>query len=120
MQPTLSSLPSETRPTNSKAVISLVCGALTVSAIPILTLLVAPCGFPLALLSGITAIILGKRAQIEIDLTSQKGSGLVQGGLVTAWIGLLLNFALMLLKLGMFLVMFGLPIWAILQGSKPK
>jgi hypothetical protein len=114
------SFPNESSPTNPKAVISLVCGVITVAVVPFLTLLVAPCGFPLATLSGISAIILGSRARKEIVQSGEKGSGLAQGGLVTAWIGLALNFFLMLLKLGMFVVMFGLPLWAILQGSKPK
>jgi hypothetical protein len=116
----LSSSTSDHRPTNSKAVISLDCGILTVSFIPILTLLVAPCGFPLAMLSGISAIVVGNRSRKEIVLNGEKGSRLVQGGLATAWIGLVLNFLLMLLKLSMFVVMFGLPLWAILQGSQPK
>jgi hypothetical protein len=117
---TPTALPAETRPTNAKAVISLVCGILTVAAIPFVTVLVAPCGFPLAMLSGISAIVVGRRAGKEIFLSGEKGGRLARAGLITAWIGLGLNFALMLVKLGMFVVLIGLPIWAVLQGLKPR
>ena len=110
----------ETRPTNTRAIISLICGIATLVVIPVVTLLFAPCGFPLALLSGLTAILTGRRARIELKNSGGQGDSLAKTGLLTAWIGLGLNFLLMLLKLAMFIGLIILPLWAILNGSSGK
>ena len=108
------------RPTNPKALVCLVFGILTLAAIPVLTLLVAPCGFPLSLISGTVALLTARGASREIAQGDQKGAGLVKGGRIAAWLGLGVNFALMLLKLAMFIGLIALPLWAILQGNHPK
>jgi hypothetical protein len=61
--------------TNPKAVLSVVLGIVVIVAIPFLSLLFAPCGFPTALLIGITAIVSGRHAQKEIV----KGGGVGEG-----------------------------------------
>ena len=114
---------TEPPPAHPKAILSLVLGTLTVTLIPVISLLVAPCGFPLSLLCGITAVIVGNQAKRITALTGPQavgGAGLARAGVITGWIGLVLNFLIMLLKLAMFVVLILLPIYAIWQGAKPK
>jgi len=103
-----------------KAILSLVLGILTVTLIPVISLLVAPCGFPLSLISGISAIVIGNQARRITALPGASGAGLARAGVITGWIGLVLNFLIMLLKLAMFFGLILLPILAIWMGTKPK
>ncbi len=116
----LSAQTPDPRPTSVKAAFSLALGIITLAVLPVLTLLVAPCGFPLSLLFGAGALLSARSASREIAQGGQKGAGLVKGGRVCAWIGLVLNFCLMLVKLAMFIGLIALPLWAILQGNKIK
>jgi hypothetical protein len=103
---------------NSKAVLSVVLGVAAAAAIPFLSLLFAPCGFPTALLVGITAIVTGRRAQTEIAAGGGEGEKLAKTGIACGWIGLGVNSVIMLFKLGLFILMFILPILALMQGSQ--
>ena len=103
-----------------KAILSLVLGILTVTLIPIISLLVAPCGFPLSLMSGIAAVVTGTQVKRITTLPGISGAGMARAGVITGWIGLVLNFLIMLLKLAMFIGLILLPILAIWMGTKPK
>lgn len=105
--------------TNSRAVFSLLAGIAVVTVIPVISFLVAPCGFPLSLAAGISAVVLGRRSMKE---TNQAGDGLklARAGVVCGWVGMVLNTIIMLLKLGMFVIMFVLPAVAILNGVQSK
>jgi apolipoprotein N-acyltransferase len=105
---------------NSKAVLSAVLGVAAVAVIPFLSLLFAPCGFPTALLVGIAAIVSGRRAHREIAVGGEGGVSLAQTGILCGWIGLGLNTVIMLFKLSLFILMFILPILALLQGSQTQ
>jgi hypothetical protein len=108
---------------HSKATLSLILGLLTVTLIPVISLLAAPCGFPLSLLSGITAIVVGGQANHAIALRGAQGAGgagQARAGVIAGWIGLVLNFLIMMLKLAMFIGLIALPIAAIYFGTKPK
>jgi hypothetical protein len=105
---------------NSRAVFSMLLGAAVVAVIPFLSLLFAPCGFPTALLVGIAAIVTGGRAQREIIGSGEEGAGQARTGIVCGWVGIGINTVIMLFKLGLFILMFVLPILALAQGSKAQ
>jgi|GEM_PF-6121442 len=98
-----------------KAFISLVAGIAVVSAIPVLTLLVAPCGFPLSLVAGITAIVLGRQARKEPG-ASETSLKQARAGMICGWIGLGLNTLFMLVKLAMFVLLILLPALALFNN----
>jgi hypothetical protein len=107
---------SSLRPARSaKAIVSLILGIATLALVPVLSFLFAPCGFPTALLVGISAITLGRAAKREAP-----GNQIASAGVVTAWIGIVINTLIMFLKLSMFVVMFVLPIFALTQAGKIK
>jgi len=98
------------------AVISLVLGLATLALIPFLSLLSAPCGFPLSLLTGISAIIIGGKGKKETS-----GSGrLAAAGILTGWAGIAVNTLVMLIKLAMFVVLIALPILAVIHFGKAR
>jgi hypothetical protein len=103
---------------NKISIFSLVLGVLTACVVPILTLIVAPCGFPTALVFGIAAILTGSRARKEIAVNGEAGVGMANTGIVIGGIGLVINTFAMLLKLGMFVGIIVLPILAILHGNQ--
>jgi hypothetical protein len=101
----------------NRAVFSLLAGIAVVTAVPVVSLLFAPCGFPLALVTAISAIILGRRTMNLNDLDEQSLK-YARTGVVCGWVGLGVNTVIMLIKLAMFFVMFILPILAILNGAQ--
>lgn len=102
------------RTSSPRAVLSLVLGIAVVTLVPLLTALVAPCGFPVAMLGGITAVALGKRGKKE----TQGSSGLATAGIVTGWVGIVANTLIMLVKLAMFVVIWLLPLLAVWFGTR--
>jgi hypothetical protein len=110
----MTDLPAQ-RASSPRAALSLVLGIASVTLIPVLTALVAPCGFPLAMLSGISAVALGRKSKRE----NQGSAGLATGGIVTGWVGIAANTLIMLVKLAMFVVIWLLPLLALWFGVKP-
>jgi hypothetical protein len=106
--------------TNPNAILSLVLGIVTLAVIPFLSLLVAPCGFPLSLVTGISAIILGGKGKKETGLIGYKKNGLASAGILTGWLGIAINTVVMLIKLAMFVVIFGIPFLAIIYAGKAR
>jgi hypothetical protein len=104
----------------SKAALCLVLGIATLTIIPVISLITAPCGFPLALVAGISAVTIGRRAKMELFAHGEAASGMISAGVITSWIGMVLNTLIMLLKLSMFVAMFVLPIIAISHGANQK
>ena len=104
------------KPVSPNAVISLVLGLATLALIPFLSLVSAPCGFPLSLLTGISAIIIGGKGKKEIP----GGGRLAAAGILTGWAGIAVNTLLMLLKLAMFVVIIIIPILVILHAGKAR
>jgi hypothetical protein len=100
---------------NGRANFSLLAGIAVVTVIPVISFLVAPCGFPLALVLGISAIVVGRRSQKEAGQTDN-ALKLARRGVTCGWIGLALNTIIMLIKLAMFVVMIVLPAIAIFYG----
>jgi hypothetical protein len=108
-----------TNRTNSKAVFSLFTGIAVVTVIPVISFLIAPCGFPLALIAGISAVTLGRRSLLETGLT-ENGIKMARTGVVCGWVGIALNTVIMLIKLAMFVILFVLPAIAIFNGIQSK
>jgi hypothetical protein len=99
---------------SARAALSLTLGIAAVTLIPVLTALVAPCGFPVAMLSGISAVLLGRRSKKE----NPGSPGVSTAGIVTGWVGIVANTLIMLVKLAMFVIIWVLPILAIWLGVK--
>jgi hypothetical protein len=104
---------------SGRATFSFICGVAVVTAIPIISFLVAPCGFPLSLATGITAVILGRRS-LKAPEASEKSLKLAHSGVLCGWIGLGLNTCIMLIKLAMFVILIILPLIAIWNGAHSK
>jgi hypothetical protein len=104
---------------SGRAIFSFICGVAVVTAIPIISLLLAPCGFPLSLAAGITAVVLGKRSLNEPG-ANEKSLKLAHSAVLCGWIGLGMNTLIMLIKLAMFVIIFILPAFAIWNGTHSK
>ncbi|MGG4268185.1 DUF4190 domain-containing protein [Peribacillus simplex] len=82
---------SEIKPSNSKAIVSLILG--------VLSLLIPFIGIIL----GILGLIFASKSKKEINLTGESGKGLVTAGKVCSIIGIILNVIVILI----FVVFFG-------------
>jgi hypothetical protein len=102
------------------AYLSLVFGLATLVVIPFISLLIAPCGFPLSLLSGILAISLGGKVKREAALAGNESSKMATAGIWTGWIGMAVNTVLMLIKLAMFVVIIIIPLLLIIHGGNKR
>jgi hypothetical protein len=105
--------------TDRRAIFSLITGILVVTIIPVISFLIAPCGFPLSLISGITAVVLGRRSLKEpaASINSQK---MARAGVICGWVGMVLNTIIMLIKLAMFIALAGLVIGGIFGITNSK
>ena len=102
-----------------RAIFSLICGILVVTVIPVISFLIAPCGFPLSLVSGITAVVLGRRSLKE-QSASTNSQKMARAGVICGWVGMVLNTIIMLIKLAMFIALAGLVIGAIFGVTNSK
>jgi hypothetical protein len=102
------------------AYLSLVFGLVTLIVFPFVSLIIAPCGFPLSLLSGILAISLGGKVKREAASAGNEGSKMAATGIWTGWIGIAVNTVFMLIKLAMFVVIFIIPLVAIIHAGNTR
>ena len=105
---------------NPSAYLSLVLGLATLIIIPFISLLIAPCGFPLSLLCGILAINLGGKVKRQALLAGAEGNKMAAAGIWTGWIGIAVNTVVMLIKLAMFVLMILIPLLVIIHTGKTR
>ena len=103
-----------------RAVLSLVLGLVTLLAIPFLSMLAAPCGFPLALVTGISAILTGVKEKKDAVAHGNGRGSWAAAGVITGWAGIAVNTVVMLIKLAMFVVLIAIPLLAIFHLVKSR